>query len=172
MRLISEIMDSDFFGGDPEVMEYVSRHASRGVLINNELQVAMMEMTMLKLYKLPGGGVEEGEDNEGAFLREIREETGFDAIIIRELGYIDEHKNRNDFMQRSFCYIAKAVDLPGDVSLTESEIHLGMQVKWMQIKDAINHMINLVNNCEDYSANFMLKRDLIILDEADKWLAE
>lgn len=101
MRLIRRITDSDVLGGVPELMSFISRHSSRGVLIDNKLNVAMMYMAQLNLYKLPGGGIEEGENAKEAFLREIKEETGYDAEIFHELGYIEEHKKRNDYMQYS-----------------------------------------------------------------------
>ncbi|MFC5471555.1 NUDIX hydrolase [Cohnella suwonensis] len=138
--------------------------------MNDELQVAMMEMSNLNLYKLPGGGVEEGEDKKAAFLREVREETGFGAAILHELGYIDEHKFRNQFMQRSYCYIAKVISSQGAVALTEKEIQLGMQMKWMNLDDAIFQMKDSVGRCKDFSAKFMLLRDLTILEFAVRWL--
>ncbi|SDW85730.1 NUDIX hydrolase [Paenibacillus sp. CF384] len=167
MQLLRTITDSDFDGGEPEMLELVSRHASRGVLMNDHFQVAMMYMAKLGLYKLPGGGIEAGEDAEEAFIREIREETGCTASIVQELGYIDEHKNRNRFFQRSFSYIAKVVDLPGATSLSDNEIKLGMQVKWVHLNQAIVYMNSPVS---DYSTRFMMLRDRIILEEAVHWL--
>ncbi|WP_336789842.1 NUDIX hydrolase [Paenibacillus sp. MMO-177] len=55
------ITDSDFIGGSPAYLDTVSRYAARGVVFNNQGQVAMMYMAELDLYKLPGGGMEEGE---------------------------------------------------------------------------------------------------------------
>lgn len=170
MQWLKTITDSDFVGGEPEFMEVVSRYASRGVLINDELKVAMMEMSGASLYKLPGGGVEEGEERAAAFLREIKEETGYDAVIIEAIGYIDEHKNRNQFMQRSYCYMAKATKQPGNTALTEEETQLGMRVKWMSLEEAVAQLRNLIDRCEDYSTSFMLLRDLTILEHASRLL--
>jgi 8-oxo-dGTP diphosphatase len=89
VQLIKKITESDILGGVPEFIDTVSRYGSRGVLMDKICNVAMMYMSKANLYKLPGGGVNEGEHTKAAFLREIREETGFEADIIHELGYIE-----------------------------------------------------------------------------------
>lgn len=171
MRLMRKITDSDFFGGNPVFSEIISREGSRGVLVDNELNVAMLFISQLNLYKLPGGGIEEDEDKEEAFLREIKEETGFDSEIIYELGYIEEHKNRNHFVQRSYCYIAKALGNSAPTMLSGNEIELGMHLKWMHLKEAIKELNHSAHSCDDYSTKFMILRDRIILEEAVNWLA-
>jgi 8-oxo-dGTP diphosphatase len=159
-------------GGIPVLMDSISRYGSRGVLLNNELNIAMMFMSQLNLYKLPGGGVEEGENKEEAFLREIREETGCEAEITHELGYIEEHKNRNDYMQYSYCFIASVLKNNDDATLSENEINLGMEVKWMTLDKALELMNNSIHSCDDYSTKFMLLRDKTILEEAASVLTE
>jgi 8-oxo-dGTP diphosphatase len=166
LRLLRRLTDSDMLGGTPVLMDSISRYGSRGVLVNNELNIAMMFMSQLNLYKLPGGGVEEGENKEEAFLRKIKEETGCEAEIIHELGYIEEHKNRNDYMQYSYCFIASVLKYNDDAALSENEINLGMEVKWMSLDKALELMNNSVQNCDDYSTKFMLLRDKTILEEA------
>lgn len=166
MQLIKRITDSDIIGDFPSLMETVSRYGSRGVLIDDELNVAMMYMSNLNLYKLPGGGVNEGEDRKKAFLREIREETGYEAEILHELGYIEEHKKRNDYFQLSYCFIAKTRNDPIPAMLTKEEKQLGMTVKWMKLDAALQRMNNLEINCDDYSTKFMLLRDRTILEKA------
>lgn len=168
--MIKRLTDVEVWGGESEFMNEVSRHASRGVLINDEGQIALMELTALGLCKLPGGGLEQDESGEEAFVREVGEETGCDAIIIHSLGYIDEHKARNQFRQRSYCYIAKTTDQRSDVSLTENEVQLGMQLKWVPIANAIARIRDLAVECEDYSTKFMLLRDLTVLENASSWI--
>jgi 8-oxo-dGTP diphosphatase len=54
MQLIKRITNSDMLGGAPEFMENISRIRSRGVLVDNMLNVAMIYMSKTNLYKLPG----------------------------------------------------------------------------------------------------------------------
>jgi len=163
---IDRITDSDFYGGEPVYMDHASRYASRGVLVNNDSNVAMMYMARHNLYKLPGGGIEAGESAAEAFLREVKEETGFESEIIHELGIIEEHKNRNQFMQRSYCFIAKTSGRSSSASLSESEHELGMSLRWMSIEEAIQEMSGAAANCKEYSFRFMLLRDGFILRRA------
>ncbi|TVY11317.1 NUDIX hydrolase [Paenibacillus cremeus] len=166
MHLINQITDSDFIGGTPEFMDRVTRYGARGVLVDDQLHVAMMYMAKHNLYKLPGGGVEENEPAEVAFLREIKEETGYEAVIIHELGIIEEHKLRNDFMQLSYCYIARAQHEARQVTLSENEKQLGMRVKWMPLEQALALMNDSMTHCTDYSFKFMILRDKTILEQS------
>ncbi|TBL80009.1 NUDIX hydrolase [Paenibacillus thalictri] len=170
MRLIRTITDGDFDGGVPVLLDFTSRQASRGVLLDDKGNVGMMSMAAIGLYKLPGGGIEAGESKEAAFLREIKEETGFDARIVHELGVIEEHKFRNDFMQLSYCFISQTCGAGTDAQLSESEIELGMHVTWMGLHEAIEQMRISAQRCGDYSDHFMLLRDHIILEETADWL--
>jgi len=166
MKLIIRITDNDIFKETFKLMETVSRYASRGVLIDDLMNVVMMYMSESNLYKLPGGGLEEGETKEEAFLREIKEETGFEAEIFYELGYIEEHKNRNNFMQYSYCFIAKAGKRVSAVNLSEKELKMGMTYIWMTLDKALEVMNESLINCNDYSARFMILRDKAILEAA------
>ncbi|MGO4109413.1 NUDIX hydrolase [Paenibacillus sp. YAF4_2] len=167
MTLNLRLTDSDILGGAPAYIDTVSRYASRGVLVDHNGQVAMMYMAELDLYKLPGGGIEEGESPEEAFLRETIEETGYEAKVVHELGVVEEHKNRNRFLQYSYCYLAKAQRSTEQTSLTEAEEQLGMSVQWMTIRQAIEVMEKDTNSsADDYGNLFMLMRDRMILKEA------
>jgi len=133
MKLIRRITDRDIVGGPSELLKSVSRYASRGVLIDDQMNIAMMYMSESNLYKLPGGGIEDKETIDQSFIREIREETGYEAEFVHELGYIEEHKSRNDFMQISFCWIANARRKIGSVQLSDSEKQLGLTVHRMSL---------------------------------------
>ena len=172
MDLIMKITDSDVLGIEPSYLDSISRHGSRGVLLNHELNVAMMYMSKFGLYKLPGGGVDLGEQIHDAFIREIKEETGYHADIMHELGYIEEHKSKTDFMQKSYCYIAKVIEnTPIDhTDLSESEQQLGMMVQWLTLEEAIKVMNHSFQVCDDYSSRFMILRDKTILEHAIEFL--
>lgn len=172
MKLIKRITNSDVQGGDPELLNTISRYGCRGVLFDNKLNVAMMHMTKVDLYKLPGGGMEKGESVEDTFLREIKEETGYEAEIIKELGYIEEHKTRNDFMQFSYCFLARACNKVSTENLSDSEKYLGMEVKWLTLNNALEAMNYSLRNSDEYSSKFMIIRDKTILEKAASILNE
>src|SRR5574344_1104075 len=102
-----QITDAFFTGCEPVYLTTISRQAARGVLIDDQMRVAMMYMRSNGYYKLPGGGIEDKESPEEAFIREVKEETGYHCDIIEHIGIIDEHTNTNNFLQSSNCYLAK-----------------------------------------------------------------
>lgn len=55
MNLISRITDYDILGERSELLHSVSRYGARGVLVDENFNIAMMHMTKRRLYKLPGG---------------------------------------------------------------------------------------------------------------------
>lgn len=171
MQLIARITDRDVGSGEPNIIDSVSRYAARGALLDHDNRAAMMYMSRLDLYKLPGGGIEAGESREAAFLREIKEETGFDAAILHELGCIEEHKGRNRFMQMSYCYAARSEGKnAAGTALSGKEKELGMETRWMPISEAIGHMTLAAQAHHDYSTRFMILRDRMILEEAARRL--
>lgn len=89
-------------------------------------------------YKIPGGGIEAGEDCIQALVREVREETGLHVIedSIQELGEIIEI--RRDIFEASKKFICHSLFYycriePGRADalhLTASEIAKGYTLKW------------------------------------------
>lgn len=166
MDLIKKITDADFDTVKPEYLNNVSRYASRGIICNEQNKIAMMYVKNKNWYKLPGGGIENNESKEEAFYREVLEETGYKSEIIKELGIIEEHKIKNNFMQISYCYVAKTLEKEHS-NLSDHEISLGFQLRWMDINEALDVMNNSISLCSEYSAKFMLLRDKIIIENAN-----
>jgi len=162
--LSEKITDANFYHCEIAYIPKISRFASRGVLMNQKNEVALIFMRQNGLYKLAGGGLEANETEEMAFLREVEEETGYTCEIIQALGYIEEHKNRTDFCQYSYCFLAKVIGESKNIMLTDIEITLGFELEWMDIDEALKRMKQALEVCDDYKMKFMMIRDKLILE--------
>jgi len=154
--------------GEEKFVSRISRYGARGILFDEKGKVALMHMSQTGLYKLPGGGIEEGESKEEAFLREIREETGYACKIITFLGVVEEHKSKNDFLHISYCFCAVKKGQRKNSKLTRAETQLGFSLKWYDLETAIEKMETSLSQCDDYTFLFMLKRDKDILEYAKR----
>ena len=106
-----------------------TRRAARAILFNAAGQVAVMHFAATGSYKLPGGGIDEGEDTIAALHREIREETGYKITDIKELGEVIEYRYFCGMHQVSYCYTATATQFVG-TQLTQKEQDGGMELQW------------------------------------------
>jgi len=148
------------------------RISARGIVFKDD-NIALFYKKNMNEYKLPGGGVEEGENLEEAFKREVLEETGCKVNILTKLGITEEFKGTANFYQLSHVYLAKVIDDTHKLNLTEKEKTEGGELLWVTLEQAIN----LVRNCFDklkpstydeqeniYATRFIIKRDLSILE--------
>lgn len=71
---------------EQEVVKFKVRTAVRAVVYDKDNNIAVLNVSKQYYYKLPGGGVEEGEDIPMALKRECREELGCDIKIHSEVG--------------------------------------------------------------------------------------
>lgn len=160
------ITDADFLGGEPKLLTDVDRYGARGILLNEKNESGMILMNANGFYKLPGGGIELGERESDAFVREVKEETGYPCEIIATLGTVEEHKRRSGFFHYSYAFIGRINGERGERRLTEAEKALGFSMNWMSLNDAAAVMAKSLEICAEYKTKFMIKRDKIILDYA------
>lgn len=168
-KVFCKITDEDFGMQLFEENNPVIRLGARGLVFNSKGEVAVFNKTAKNEFKLPGGGIEESEDLKTAFLREVMEETGCMVEIMEFLGVIEEHKTRNNFIQRSYVFVSRVVNDTGELHLTEKEEKEGAQLLWKPI----NVAFELVSNCKEnlieseyddlYKSIFMVERDKRIL---------
>ncbi len=144
---------------------YREREAARAVVFNKEKQVAMLHAKVYNYHKLPGGGVEEGEDIHTALAREVLEEIGCSIENVQELGVIEEFRNKQALHQISHCFVADLLGEVGATSLEEGEIAEGFETVWMPLEEAIAAMEQELSN-DYYDAKFMTPRDLTFLKKA------
>ena len=143
-----------------------TRRAARAVLFNAAGQVAIMHFTATGSYKLPGGGIDEGEDTVAALHREIREETGYEITDIKELGEVVEYRYYCGMHQVSYCYTATATQFVG-TQLTQKEQNGGMELQWFDtVPQAVAAIVSGHQVDEDGSPiglKMMIQRDVAIL---------
>ncbi len=141
------------------------RRAVRGVVFDDNKNIAFIFARNYNYYELPGGGVEKDETIEEGFIRECKEETGCDVKVIKEIGRILELRKRSKLINDSHCYIAKIIGDKGDVSMTEKEIEEGKEVIWVPIEEALC-LIKTSDASKDIYDQYLLERDTLFMLEA------
>lgn len=166
--VISVIKDSDIGLKNKKLLNPKTRTAARGILISGD-KIGLFHKAKKNEYKLPGGGIDDGETPEQAFLREIMEETGCEVEIIEKLGTIEEWKSYTNFKQVSHVFVAKLVKDTKQLHLTEKEIAEGGEFLWVTLDEAISlvkgSFDKLVASSDEsiYMTQFIIKRDESIL---------
>lgn len=175
MNIIDTITE-DTFGrkSTPEKWsEYNIRPGARAVLFDEVSRIALMHVSKQNYYKLPGGGLDTGEDIETALRREIAEEVGATNIeIISEIGEVDEYRDQWKTKAEHYGFIARVIGEISEPSRTEKEIEHGHETVWA---DDIDQAIELVEsgkpNINEYGQGFEIERELIFLNTAKDILA-
>ncbi len=147
------------------------RQAARCILLNDKDEVALVYFGRDNFYKLPGGGIDEGERVVDALRREVREETGYEITDIEELGIVEENRYYCGMHQVSYCYTARAT-MQGELAPTAEEVAAGVEVRWA---DSLQTAMDLVADTdavtdeegEPIGFEMMRIRDLAILKAAE-----
>lgn len=158
------LTDADFGCGEAKLVDDISRYGARGILLDENNNIAMMLMSANGFYKLPGGGIELGERESDAFKREVLEETGCKCQIIQQLGTVEEHNSKSRFCQFSFAFLARKTGEAGQPHLTAIEQELDMSVSWLTLADASAVMGKAIEMANERKTLSILKRDKIIID--------
>lgn len=169
MKLLSTIRSQDFATDidmtEVDVAAFHTRRAARAVLLGEAGQVYLLFTAKHGYHKLPGGGIEEGEPIKQALAREIMEEVGCEAEILDEIGEIIEHRNEQQLVQTSYCYLARQTGPLQPIALEEGEIEEGLElVQAATIDDAI--ALLRADKPDNIHREFMRTRDLTFLEAA------
>ena len=170
MNILFKLIDTDFGLEQTEMKDCGIRNASRGIVMRDDGKIAIQYKINKNEYKLVGGGMEENEDPNIAFKREVLEEAGCEIEIINQLGIIEEYRSLKNLKQISNIFIAKVTKELNKLALTEKEKIEGAKLLWLEPREALQ----LITDCYDklitsevkdvYNTRFAVLRDRKILE--------
>ncbi|KAL7640272.1 UNVERIFIED_CONTAM: hypothetical protein RMT77_009686 [Armadillidium vulgare] len=107
-----------------------------GFVVNeaDELLVVRERFQSFPHWKLPGGYVEVDENLSDAAIREVKEETGVDAVFESLLAFRHMHKTNFGCSDLYFIVILKPVS--HDITMCKREL---ADCKWMKLTDYVDH---------------------------------
>lgn len=168
--VFAKVTDEDFNLTPQQLVKPQTRLGARGIIFDEHGNIGVLFKENKNEFKLPGGGIENGEDAGFAFAREAEEEAGCEIEIKQFLGNVIEEKSQENFAQLSFVFVAiKTKDLAG-TNLTEQEKQEGAKILWLSPQEALEKMKGCLNNLKAsafdsvYRTGFMVKRDIKILE--------
>ncbi|CAN5141670.1 NUDIX hydrolase [soil metagenome] len=153
---------------DNEIKTWRVREAARAILFDNDGNIALQHVTRDNYFKLPGGGIEAGEDKHTALKRECLEETGCLIEVLDEVGSVVELRKSDVLRQVSYCYVAKVLGEKGQSHFTDKEREEGSLLIWMTYEKAFQTVNENPGNTLE-SQLFMVPRDLIFLTAAKEY---
>ncbi len=116
------------------------REAVRGIVIENS-KILLIHSKINGDYKLPGGGIEEGETPKEALIREVQEEAGVivkvEEEVLRVMEYDEGQFDDCDiFKMLSIYYKCKSIK-ETEQNLDSYELEIGFTPEWVDINKAI-----------------------------------
>ena len=128
--------------------------ACRSVVIKDGKMLLSYE-TKTDQWMLPGGGLEADEDEKDCVIRETTEETGYVIKPSECLLEIDEYYEDWKWVNRYFFG-----EITGETerNLTEREIEVGMEPRWMQVEE----MVEIFSKHADYTDTDEMRRGMYL----------
>jgi len=147
---------------------YFVREAARAVVRDAVGAIALLHVTRDHYYKLPGGGIDAGEEILQALERELLEEIGCRAAVTHEIGTTLEQRYYQNMTQISHCFVAQLTGDKGDPDYTEKELASGFEIVWAKdIDEAITLLESSALTAPDnVNITFMRLRDVAITKRA------
>ena len=169
-NIIRKLTDKDLNIKEKRLINPKTRIASRGIVENKDGKIAVFFKSKMNEYKLPGGGIDPGEDKGVAFRREVLEETGCIITKIKELGITIEEESQTNFVQKSYVFKSKVLRDTKRLDITEREKEEGAKLLWLEPNEALELMKESLKNVKEsrfesnYNSQFIINRDISILE--------
>lgn len=166
MEYFHSIKDSDIFENPlPEPAEYSNRPTVKGLVFDSEEKIPILFGNGYGLF--PGGGIEDGETPEEAFVRECKEEIGCNIEILSHLGIATQHRARDSRKYDIYFFVAKVTGEKGFPTTTQAD-ELACEVRWLSLDDMKSQLLELINwlpQDQYYQTNFNARTHLAALEK-------
>jgi len=145
------------------------RKAARTIILDESGKIAILEVKDGAYYKIPGDGIEEGESEQEAAIREAVEEGACDVEIIEKVGEGDfADPIDQNCTHHSICFLAKKIRDHKENYFTEEERVDSFKLLWVSFDDAIE-LFEQADTKDPYGWA-MNSRDLNFIKKAKKLL--
>jgi len=172
MKHVATIREQDLNPGavSADTPVFSRREAARAVVFDGP-KVALLKVRKRNYYKLPGGGIEPGEDAKAGLAREALEEIGCRIEITGEVGEIIEYRDQWELQQTSSCFLARKIGETQPPEFTAEELDDGFEIVW---SPDIATAIKLVKEAKpaNYDGTFIQRRDGLFLEAAKQVVAQ
>lgn len=160
MNRICELNDRVILGKDGRSTR-APRITARAIIKRTDGRYAVMYSCKYRLYSLPGGGVEDGEDLLTALKREVLEETGCVCDRIDELGYVTENRGCLDYTQINYYFVVLTGSTGVNPCFTDAERDNRTEVQW----HTFEKMVTLITDqkFERVQGKYLRARDVAAL---------
>jgi ADP-ribose pyrophosphatase YjhB (NUDIX family) len=131
----------------------IVRHAARGIVLRGD-QILLLYTARYDDYSLPGGGIDEGEDEITGLSRELKEDTGAQGVRnVTPFGRYDEYRpwrkaDADIIHMISLCYVCEIDEQLGETAYESYEVRNGMKPVWLNIHAAISHNEEVMANSD------------------------
>ena len=147
------------------------KKAARTVIFDDNGMTPIINVRNGEYYKIPGGGIEEGEDEKMAAIREAKEESGCDVEILDKVGeqeFLDKNPKFGDMIHHSVCFLAKLIGERKETSFDEWEKSNDFKMSWVTYEEACELFES--SNTDDFFGKNINQRDYEFLKKAKEIL--
>lgn len=160
MEPFAVIKDIDIFENPvTEPKFYERRLTVKGIVIDDDGDVAVLTARGHSL--LPGGGVEGDETMEEAFVRECKEETGCDVVLLEYVGVGFQYRAQTAKKYEVHFFIARVTGEKGFPETNDAD-ELASQLSWETIgtvQDVLEAQIESIPQ-DEYATHFNARLQL------------